>query len=261
MRSPPVTHQRRIRRWSRWKRSGTSVPRVLRSYKALVALWERSVRATHGFLTEADINDLRPQVLEALSDDALELWVLADRADVPVGFMGLVDHDIAALFLEPAARGQGGAGSSSHTPNSCARASLTVDVNEQNPAALGFYEALGFVVVGRSPVDGDGRPFPLLHMRRPAPARPAARALPSNRAWLPRSRSNARWSGDRLGGALSARGATRGSTSTRPLLRIAKEAACGEGMLCVRYGELEGVHGCSERLQDLAQFGLGPVAP
>jgi putative acetyltransferase len=45
-----------------------------------------------------------------------------------------------------------------------------VDVNEQNPAAVGFYEALGFVVVSRSPVDGDGRPFPLLHMRRPAPS-------------------------------------------------------------------------------------------
>jgi putative acetyltransferase len=47
---------------------------------------------------------------------------------------------------------------------------LTVDVNEQNPAAVGFYERLGFVVVGRSPRDGSGRPFPLLHLRRPAPA-------------------------------------------------------------------------------------------
>jgi putative acetyltransferase len=69
--------------------------------------------------------------------DAL-LRVLAGEADAPVGFMG-----------------RGG--------------ELTVDVNEQNPAACGFYEALGFVVVGRSPVDDDGRPFRLLHMRRPAP--------------------------------------------------------------------------------------------
>ena len=44
---------------------------------------------------------------------------------------------------------------------------LTVDVNEQNPAAVGFYEAVGFAVVGRSPLDDAGRPFPLLHMRRP----------------------------------------------------------------------------------------------
>src|SRR5580765_7117356 len=74
----------------------------------LVALWERSVRATHDFLTEADIVALRPLVPEALSDDALELWVLTDRANVPIGFMGLAGHDIAALFLEPARSGQGG---------------------------------------------------------------------------------------------------------------------------------------------------------
>src|SRR5947207_13934899 len=76
-------------------------------YDTLVELWERSVRATHDFLTEDDIGALRPLVREALSDDALELWVLAERADVAVGFMGLAEHDIAALFLEPAHRGQG----------------------------------------------------------------------------------------------------------------------------------------------------------
>ena len=46
-------------------------------HDTLVALWERSVRATHHFLTEADIGALRPLVREALSDDAIELWVLA----------------------------------------------------------------------------------------------------------------------------------------------------------------------------------------
>ena len=74
----------------------------------LLALWERSVRATHEFLTEDDIVGLRPHVAEALGDDALELWVLADPNDVPIGFMGLVGDDIAALFLEPAHRGHGG---------------------------------------------------------------------------------------------------------------------------------------------------------
>ena len=55
----------------------------------LVALWERSVRATHDFLTEADIDALRPLVRRALSDDALELWVLTEKADVPTGSWGL----------------------------------------------------------------------------------------------------------------------------------------------------------------------------
>lgn len=41
----------------------------------------------------------------------------------------------------------------------------TVDVNEQNPAALGFYEHAGFSVVGRSDVDSAGKPYPLLHLK------------------------------------------------------------------------------------------------
>ena len=88
---------------------------------------------------------------------------------MPVGFMGLAEHDIAALFLEPAQCGQGAGRRLVTHAQQLRGGSLTVDVNEQNPAARGFYEALGFVVVSRSPLDGDGRRFPLLHMRRPAP--------------------------------------------------------------------------------------------
>jgi putative acetyltransferase len=133
---------------------------------ALVALWERSVRATHEFLTETDIAELRPRVEEALDGDALELWVLAGADDEPAGFMALAGADIAALFLDPDRRGQGGGRRLVEHAQELHAGELTVDVNEQNPAARGFYEALGFVVVGRSPLDGDGRPFPLLHMRR-----------------------------------------------------------------------------------------------
>jgi putative acetyltransferase len=42
------------------------------------------------------------------------------------------------------------------------------DVNEQHDAARGFYEALGFVVVGRSTLDETGRPHPVLHSCREA---------------------------------------------------------------------------------------------
>lgn len=41
---------------------------------------------------------------------------------------------------------------------------IKVDVNEQNNHALGFYEHIGFKVVGRSPLDGQGEPYPILHM-------------------------------------------------------------------------------------------------
>jgi putative acetyltransferase len=137
--------------------------------RVLLALWERSVRATHEFLTEDDIVELRPRVAEALGDDALELWVLTDEREVPIGFIGLAGDDIAALFLEPAHRGRGGGRRLVAHAQALRGGELTVDVNEQNPAARGFYEALGFVVAGRSPLDPDGRPFPMLHMRRPRP--------------------------------------------------------------------------------------------
>jgi putative acetyltransferase len=45
---------------------------------------------------------------------------------------------------------------------------LTVDVNEQNPGALAFYLRMGFVARGRSERDGQGRPYPLLHLGRHA---------------------------------------------------------------------------------------------
>ncbi|MCO2636558.1 GNAT family N-acetyltransferase, partial [Pseudomonas aeruginosa] len=51
---------------------------------ALVDLWERSVRATHDFLSEADIVELYPQVRD-LYLPAVEVWVCllytSDAAD------------------------------------------------------------------------------------------------------------------------------------------------------------------------------------
>jgi putative acetyltransferase len=40
----------------------------------------------------------------------------------------------------------------------------TVDVNKQNPLAVGFYQHMGFVITSRSPLDDMGKPFPILHM-------------------------------------------------------------------------------------------------
>jgi putative acetyltransferase len=42
---------------------------------------------------------------------------------------------------------------------------LTVEVNAQNPQAIGFYLKYGFSPISNSTVDQSGRPFPLIRMR------------------------------------------------------------------------------------------------
>lgn len=40
-----------------------------------------------------------------------------------------------------------------------------VDVNEQNEQAVGFYKRMGFTVIGRTGMDGLGKPYPLLQTK------------------------------------------------------------------------------------------------
>ena len=41
----------------------------------------------------------------------------------------------------------------------------SLDVNEQNEQAVGFYLHQGFVIAGRSELDGTGKPYPILHLQ------------------------------------------------------------------------------------------------
>ena len=134
----------------------------------LLALWERSVRTTHTFLDEADIAFYRPLTAKILAGGSLELWVLTDAADQPIGFIGLEGQSIEALFLDPTFLGRGGGRRLVAHAQALRGGALTVDVNEENAPAIGFYTTLGFVVVARSALDDTGRPHPVLHMRRAA---------------------------------------------------------------------------------------------
>jgi putative acetyltransferase len=49
------------------------------------------------------------------------------------------------------------------------RGATSVDVDEQNEAAVRFFRALGFEVAARWDVDAMGKAFPVLHMRVPSP--------------------------------------------------------------------------------------------
>lgn len=72
----------------------------------LMAVWEDSVRATHHFLSDAEILQIKEYVPQALQGVAH--LILAEDADGnPVGFMGVEDGRLEMLFLSPAAHGQG----------------------------------------------------------------------------------------------------------------------------------------------------------
>jgi len=136
--------------------------------RALLELWERSVRATHGFLTETDINTYRPLVADILAAERIELWTLVDGETTPIGFLGVSEHVIEALFVDPDHLGAGWGRRLVAHAQALQPGDLAVDVNEQNIAARRFYDALGFTVVGRSEHDDAGRPHPVLHLRRSA---------------------------------------------------------------------------------------------
>lgn len=131
----------------------------------LLDLWLRSVRATHAFLSEKDIQELLPLVRDYLaSGNANEIWVLESGPGTVLGFLGMSGAKIEAMFLAPEYLRRG-LGRRMVRHARALRGDLTVDVNEQNTGACRFYEACGFKVTGRSELDDGGRPFPLLHLR------------------------------------------------------------------------------------------------
>lgn len=130
---------------------------------ALLDVWQASVRASHHFLTEADIRTLTPQAEEALQQIET-LWIV--EGDLrPVGFMGVQERKIEMLFLHPDYFRKG-VGKELVQRAFCELAVEYVDVNEQNPDATRFYERMGFHTFRRDDTDDQGNPFPILRMKR-----------------------------------------------------------------------------------------------
>jgi putative acetyltransferase len=133
-------------------------------YDRLAAIWEAAVRATHHFLTEADIQLFRPLVRDGYLPGAAWLRVARDEAGGALGFVGVEADKVEMLFVDPACHGRGvGRALLQQAIAECG--ARCVDVNEQNPGAVAFYRRMGFVQAGRSERDGLGKPFPLLHLR------------------------------------------------------------------------------------------------
>ena len=139
---------------------------------ALADVWERSVRATHDFLTEDDIVGLRPEVGPGLAGVAALAVAYADGA--PCGFAGTQDGKVEMLFVAPEARGRGvGRALLEHAMEH--EGAVTLDVNEQNP-----HQATREYIDDKVSRDAAGRERPR-RPSRPVP-RPAAEATAQEEA-------------------------------------------------------------------------------
>lgn len=132
--------------------------------ETLLDIWNRSVRATHQFLTEIDMIEIEPEVRRAL--EGMDVWV-ADAGGAPAGFMIVACPMVEALFVDPDRFGSGvGSMLLRHARWLCGdNEDLWVDVNADNLVALAFYLARGFKKISRSERDSAGRPFPILHLK------------------------------------------------------------------------------------------------
>lgn len=128
---------------------------------SLISVWKRAVRASHLFLTEQDIQNLIPHGRRALS--VVDLFVVNDN-ECPIAFMGISDDKIEMLFVSPDYFRKG-------IGQRLIRLAIDeckiryIDVNEQNPNALTFYQKMGFQVFERTETDELGNPFPILKMK------------------------------------------------------------------------------------------------
>lgn len=130
----------------------------------LLRVWESSVRATHLFLSEHEIKQIKEYVPQALGSIA-HLVIAENENGAPVAFMGIENEILEMLFIAPEERGKGlGKGLMRFGIENYGVHKLAV--NEQNPQAKGFYEHMGFRVYKRTENDEQGNPYPLLYMSR-----------------------------------------------------------------------------------------------
>ena len=132
-------------------------------YAEMLNVWENSVRATHDFITDEDIEFFKPIIIEQ-AFPAVTLKCVKDEKGFILGFIGIHDLKVEMLFVLDRCRGKGiGKFLLQYAIDNFDADS--VDVNEQNPLAIGFYKNMGFKVISRSPLDDMGKPFPILHMK------------------------------------------------------------------------------------------------
>ncbi|WP_445114900.1 GNAT family N-acetyltransferase [Acinetobacter sp. WZC-1] len=129
----------------------------------LLSIWEDAVKATHDFLSEQQISQIKSMIIQHHYFDHVQLFHVEQHAQI-TGFIGLAYKKIEMLFIAPDSFRQGTG--SLLLEHALSLGVEEVDVNEQNPGALAFYQKHGFQQIARSELDAEGNPFPILHLRR-----------------------------------------------------------------------------------------------
>ncbi len=128
----------------------------------LLEVWENSVKATHLFLSNEEIENIKKYVPQAISEIS-HLIIVENDNNIPIGFMGIENQKLEMLFITNNERGKGfgkqliNYGIENYNVNELA-------VNEQNLNSKEFYEHIGFKVYKRSELDEQGNPYPILYM-------------------------------------------------------------------------------------------------
>lgn len=130
-------------------------------YQSLINLWENSVTATHHFLSPKDIKQYKLLIHDYYFDN-MRIYYLRDQEKM-IGFIGLDKQFIRMLFVDPD-KFDSGVGTTLINFAIKKHQAKTVDVNEQNTSAMGFYLKMGFKAIGRSSVDAVGKPFPVISL-------------------------------------------------------------------------------------------------
>ena len=129
----------------------------------ILRTWESAVRATHNFLTEDDIISIKAHVIEG-AKYVSNLLCVRNNKGIIEAFMGVNDFKIEMLFVSDESRGRGIGKKLVEYAIETLNINY-VDVNEQNPQAVGFYKHMGFEIFKRSEFDEQGNQFPILHMK------------------------------------------------------------------------------------------------
>ena len=137
--------------------------RNLSLIEKLIDVWEKSVRETHLFLSNKEIDEIKNFVPMALKL-VPHLIIESDANGVPIAFMGIDDRKLEMLFIDLREQGKG-LGRKLLEHGITNYGVKEVVVNEQNPQAKGFYEHMGFKVYERSEIDEQGNPYPILFMK------------------------------------------------------------------------------------------------